>query len=168
LRNGRESDPNRSANRNSHPEYTRDHSPEVLRRVVERDLDPGHQDPDFAERAEDVAGRLDPDVYAGGRRGVDVVLQDAGVDHAERGAEEAEGDAADGGEVDVGFAEGGIDDNWAVVSDWLGRWLDGGKDSRSSRGMNASMKTVDKFCIKSLGVLPRSISPAWEIKLLKI
>ena len=34
--------------------------------------------------------------------------------------------------------------------------------------MNASMKTVDRFCIKSFGVLPRSIAPAWEIKLLKI
>ena len=95
------------------------------------------------------------------------MLQDAGVDHAERGAEEAKGDAADGGEVYVGFAEGGIDDDWFVVSEWLDRWLRW-KDLRSSRGMNASMKTVDKFCIKSLGVLPRSISPAWEIKLLKI
>jgi hypothetical protein len=87
------------------------------------------------------------------------VLEDAGVDHAERGAEEAEGDAADRGEVDVGFSEGRIDDDWPVVSDRLDR-LVGGEDVRSSRGMKASMKTVDRFCIKSLGVLPRSISPA--------
>jgi hypothetical protein len=44
------------------------------------------------------------------------VLEDAGVDHAERGAEEAEGDAADGVEVDVGFSEGGIDDDFCFVS----------------------------------------------------
>lgn len=47
------------------------------------------------------------------------MLQDAGVYHAERGAEEAEGDAADGVEIDVGFAEGGIDDDWCVVSEGL-------------------------------------------------
>lgn len=87
------------------------------------------------------------------------MLEDAGVDHAERGAEEAEGDAADRGEVDVGFSEGGIDDDWPMVSDWLVRLI-GGEYVRSSRGMKASMNTVDKFCIKSLGVLPRSISPA--------
>jgi hypothetical protein len=87
------------------------------------------------------------------------VLEDAGVDHAERGAEEAEGDAADGVEVDVGFSEGGVDEDCCVVGECFEsfvRW----DYLRSSRGMNASMKTVDRFCIKSLGVLPRSISPA--------
>ena len=45
------------------------------------------------------------------------MLEDAGVDHAERGAEEAEGDAADGVEVDVCFLEGGIDDDCCFVSE---------------------------------------------------
>jgi hypothetical protein len=72
---------------------------------------------------------LDPDVYAGGRGLVDVVLEDAGVDHAKGGAEEAEGDAADGVEVDVCFLEGGIDDDCCFVSECLNR-LQGGTDDR--------------------------------------
>lgn len=103
LRDRRESDANRSTDRNRHPENTRDHRAKVLGGIVESDLDAGHQDPDFAERSENVSRSLDPDIDTRGWRGVDEVLEYAGVDHAERGAEKAEGDAADWVEVDAGF-----------------------------------------------------------------
>ena len=112
LRDRRESDSDRRADSNRHPEHTGDHRAQILWGIVESDLNAGHQDPDFAERSEYVARRLDPDVDARWWGVVDEMLQHAGVDHAELGAEEAESDASDWVEVNAGFAESWIDGDW--------------------------------------------------------
>lgn len=103
----------------------RDQRAHVLGRLCEGEFKAGDGCEDLGEADQHVRHRLRP--HVDGREGVarvhvlatcaalvDVVLDDGGADHGERGEDEAEGNALDGRELDVGFAERRVEE---VVDD---------------------------------------------------
>lgn len=77
-------------------------------------LESRHDHKRLGQSDQDVRGGLDPDVDAFGGRVVDVVLQDAGVDHGDGDKEEAAEDAGSGVEVDLVIAESGVHDHYST------------------------------------------------------
>ena len=77
-----------------------------------RQLQTGNDDKSFGKCHDDVSRCLDPDVNAIGRRLVDVMLEHTCIRHGDGGHDETSCHPQDGAEVDLVFAEQGIDYNF--------------------------------------------------------